>query len=361
MLFKKSVVLLLVVILCLNTGILAAQDDPVRVIPVQGMMVARIRLSPDGQTLAVFEDINAVGNQIDLLHLPLHLIDVATGTERLLMNHTDYATDAVFTPDSTRLISYHANGYLLVWDVTSGEMVKEIPAVTANNARLLMLPDGKTLAVLLSSFTGQILLWDIETGAITTILANRPSSYSQLMDGPGGGTFDSLLTFAVSPDGSMIATASLVDDITIWDVAAGQSILLRDGNEDLPMINIRYLQFLPDNKTLMYTDYGDNMAHFWDVTTASEIQTIPLSEKAHAVVSDDGSRIAWVSPDENTLTVADVAQPDNQTVIDLPATDLEYAPFSMATLFFAGNTQLVFSSFLAGDGNNQIYVIDIPE
>lgn len=356
---KKVIFMLLIAVFCLSAGGVSAQDDPVRVIPVGGL-IARVRLSSDGQTIAVFEDMNAQGNMIDPLYLPLRLIDVATGEERMLIGHTDFATDVTFTPDSTRLISYHANGYIMVWDVASGKLEKQIPGVIGP-MRLFMLPDGKTLAVLANINVGQVWLWDIETGFITGILADRPSSYGSMMEQlDDGGLSQRFLTLAVSPDGTQLATVDFNSTVKVWDIATSKATLLRQGAEDDYLrFNIRYVQFMPDGETLLVHSYADDMVHIWDIASASEIQTITVAEKAHLTVSADASRIAWISPEDNTLVVADMDQPDNQTVIALPANDLEYAPFMTQTLFFADN-QIVFSSFLASDGENQIYVIDLP-
>ena len=86
---------------------LYAQDEDVQQeIPVT-CRACEFRLAPDGDIAVVFENAAIVGDEApQFARLPIRIINLASGkpTGRLV-GHTDYATDADFSPDGKRLAS----------------------------------------------------------------------------------------------------------------------------------------------------------------------------------------------------------------------------------------------------------------
>jgi WD40 repeat protein len=360
---KKFIFVLLTMLFCLSAGEVLAQDDLVRVIPVQAMIPNAV-LSPDRQTLVLYENGVAQTNHLTMIYepyLPLRLIDLETGKERLLTGHTDYTSGVAFTPDGTRLVSYHNNGYMIVWDVINGQLLKQIPAIIGAT-RLVMLPDGHTVALVSNLLYGQVWLWDIETEYITGILIERAVSYDSFMEQYGVGKQARYFGIAVSPDGAQLATVDFASTITLWDLTSHEPRLLREGSEqEFLNLNLRHVEFSSDGERLVYFDMNDTQFHFLSTTDGSEIQTIAAADRAHTAVAFDYNLAAWVNPGDNTLVVVDIDHPNAQTVIELPPSDLAFGAPMLDDLFFTANNQLVFSGFTTEDGKNQIYVIDVPE
>jgi len=107
-----------------------------------------LRFSPDG-TLLVVDD--GIGH--------LHLINPADGRETgLLVGHTSYVLDAVFSPDGRRLVTIGFDGTKRLWDVKTGRAIFVLaeegtsPASSAAFSR-----DGLRLAVLEKR---HLRLWD---------------------------------------------------------------------------------------------------------------------------------------------------------------------------------------------------------
>ena len=182
----------------LHPAATSAQGDQVRSIPVTAMLYGSV-LSPDGQRVAIYENGALHNDAIELPYLPIRLIDLATGAETLLIGSTDYATDVAFTPDGTKLASYHGNGYIFLWDVASGTEIKRIPAMPGGSGAIDFLPDGKTLAVI--AYT-QLLLWDTESGSYHGCPDRRDSTLGQYRERMSSGAAESLTGLAVSPTGA---------------------------------------------------------------------------------------------------------------------------------------------------------------
>jgi len=73
--------------------------------------------------------------------------------------------------------------------------------------------------------------------------------------------------------------------------------------------------------------------------------------------------VAWVDPDSKTIMLWDAAQPGSpQTVATIPDSAGMLQPIPYGALYFTPDaTRLVLSGFFAGDGNNNVWVIDLAQ
>jgi WD40 repeat protein len=99
--------------------------------------------------------------------------------------------------------------FLLVWNVTTGKLIRELPApgwsVTGSQLQVGLSPDGKLLAALDSHPT--IRLWDVETREERRPLSLKGSRFS---------------VFDFSRDGSVLACGDLSGQISLWDARSGE-------------------------------------------------------------------------------------------------------------------------------------------
>lgn len=121
----------------------------------------RLRFSPDGKTLAI-----ADGGTIRLL-------DAATATQKLVLNHLPNATpkSTLFTPediiemaflaDGTALVSADFVGVLRVWNLQDGKESR-LPEGHAGVASLCVSLDGKSLFT--AGFDGELNHWSLPAG-----------------------------------------------------------------------------------------------------------------------------------------------------------------------------------------------------
>ncbi|HEX3050201.1 MAG TPA: WD40 repeat domain-containing protein, partial [Aggregatilineaceae bacterium] len=131
---------------------LSAQDSDVRVIPLSGHFLCG-DIAPDGQTVVLSESAVAQMDAVIPDLLPIQLIDVESGNVTLLQGPSDYAYYAAFTPDGNTLATYHANGYIYLWQVgketifdtgANTQPIKQIPALPGSS-NIEFMPDGRTL------------------------------------------------------------------------------------------------------------------------------------------------------------------------------------------------------------------------
>lgn len=336
-----------------------AAVSSVREIPLEGIGL-QMEVAPNGQVAAVFENYIILGNTVDPALLPIRLVDLATGEVlRYLAGQTDYTIDAAFSPDSSKLVSYHGNGYIFVWDVATGEMIRQISSFMGSG-RIEFLSDGHRIAVLHAGTLANILLWNIETGYIEAVF-NQHLTLERVFNAEG--LFDSYISLAVSPDNRSIITTTAYGRIQLIQIASGRDLTLHVTDSEQPRFNIRAVSFVPDSSGLIYHDSETNSLHIINAASGAELFTIPTSGGSPALaVSPDGSRVAWAARGDTGISIADLQPNAEVTLIPMPERFADFAPPTNSIAFTPDGSQLIVGGLSAPDDDqNAIFVVDIPE
>lgn len=344
-------------------GTASAQQSNMHQIPVAGMGFGSA-LSPDGKTLAVFE-ISALHNdEVDPLFLPLRLVNLDTGDVTSLTGHTDYASSGAWSGDGKLLVSYHSNGVIMVWDAASGKELKRLRALPGRSP-IALSADGKTLVTQAPGAVLGYMVWDLESGTITAILTPPYDTYKQISDMFQSGNIpdNATASLALSPDGQTLAVATGFGNILLWDLASGKMTQLVTSTATVPMLNIRALNFTADGSTLTYVDTDAGVIHFLDVATGQDTNVIQANTRVTPAITPDGHKVAWVDTDSKAIMLWNAAQPDSpQSVATIPDSAGMLQPIPYGALYFTPDaTHLVVSGFFAGDGNNNVWVIDLAQ
>ena len=154
------------------------------------------------------------------------------GTSRF--NHGTNINDTMYTPDGKGLLTFGYDGFVRVWDPTSGRLVRSVIPDGSGGSRLFALSaDGKRMVTVERSHEASFRLWDFETGReLRRVPVPNPKPYLSLM--------------AYCPNGKTVAV-ELMDNI----------IAFRDG-ETLAEVRrmkvgagfIRHIVFSPDGRLL---------------------------------------------------------------------------------------------------------------
>lgn len=248
----------------------------------------------------------------------IRLLNSDSTLNKELKWHVCTITSLTFSPDGSQLISTDDSGFLIVWDVASGEIVseREFPTgieevawrplsqefmVRTVDIELTVVdedyqtfrswlipgegdrgnnytdadwsPDGTEMAV--SSEDGSIRIWD--TSAINNVI-----SVFQQHANP-------VKSVAWSTNGDAIATGDTTGVIKVWRPSNGQVISTLTGHSAA----VNDLAWSPNGK-LLASAGDDGTTRFWNTATGTQVTSASISGQVLAVDwSRQGGKIAY--------------------------------------------------------------------
>ncbi len=162
-------------------------------------------------------------------------------------------SDVAWKPDGTTLavVSYPS---ISLWDFTSQKLSTLV--VDAHVNIVSWSPDGSQLAAVQGGEDETLLIWDVSTGALVKRIT-RVEPYKAY-----------IYRASWSPDGKKIASDGTGSYILIWDLMGDQKIFSlegQDGRFGTPLWNADSSQVASSN---------NDGVHIWDVTSSKNIMTI---------------------------------------------------------------------------------------
>lgn len=218
---------------------------------------------------------------------------------------SDCARSIVFSPDGEILAFVSDNSEnITLWDVATQQIIGK-PMVMDNSSILSITfsPDGNILAA--RDFDDTVILWDVETHkSIGEPLDGRTSAH------PLGGQVGGRETVAFSPDGKILATCNIDNEIILWNVKTQERI-------NQPLVGhtdtITWIKFSKDGKHLL-SNSEFNSQILWNLypqLPISQSLSIPIDFISSIALSPDGNVLA-VGTDAPSIALFDLA--DNQII-----------------------------------------------
>jgi RNA polymerase sigma factor (sigma-70 family) len=277
-------------------------------------------LSPDGSVLATGGRKGGIP-----------IWDVKTGKllRKLRTEEKNECTTAAFSPNGKILAALEHDfskqeQFLSLWDVASG---KELSRFKGDIAfwSLVFSPDGKTL---IAGWDSAIRLWDVATGKEIGPAANSPAvAYATTVSGDGRilafleknirlwdivrdreigslprSTEDGL-ALAFSPDGKTLATGTIFNTLSLWDVGSRKRIRTLKGdakNDGLNYGHFTAIAFAPDGKTFASAG-GDGVVRIWEAASGKELRHLSMKDNPNVLTTSEA--VAF-SPDGKTLAAS---------------------------------------------------------
>lgn len=178
-------------------------------------------------------------------------------------------TGVAFSPDGKILASTHEEGAVRLWEVASGQVIKQIDSAAWARG-IAFSPDGELLAWCNKD---NVTLWEVET----------QSKFATISEDQGA-------ALAFSPNGELLALARWDGTIRLWDITKSREVAIFTGHA----YAIADVAFSPDGKILA-SGSNDDTVKLWRVETGDQIVTLThQTEDVQSVAfSPDGRLLAW--------------------------------------------------------------------
>jgi WD40 repeat protein len=274
--------------------------------------VSSVSLSADGKRMAVFNR-TAQDNNVQIWDIP---------NKKKILERTDFIPRCLaMSPDGKTFVDTYK-----IRDSTTGNVVRDLngqeEAYYSPTGELLVTrdtgaisiyevgtgkeklswvadPEGKKLRQIAVAWEpvsqvasyhddGTVRVWDLKTGKLLHELVGKDASYA----------------VAITADGKRIACGS--SPIVIWDVPSG-SVVHRLDSKGL----VYHLNFLPDNKTLIYPDKGVGAIVLENLDTGAKRMLMGYGQDSiyGLSVTADGKMLAGCSDNDPAVKIWDIQAP----------------------------------------------------
>ena len=296
----------------------ASTGDVVSVLSERGDGLApqSVAFSPDNRLLAIGYGGRPNDSDIELWNIDrAQLLAVLPGSTAIPGYSTTatsgHVTGLAFTRDGKQLVASFGSldvfpGYgdcpLLVYDVDSRQVVRQLKGHRSTSAAVSFSSDGKRMAS--ASFDGTARIWDTETWDELQVVQN-PDVASERGD-------RRVYDVAFSPDGSLLALASAESNVIIWDVENGTHLQTLKGHA----IAVWSVAFSPNGRTLVSAS-TDGTIRLWNTATWRSLltlrppayispQSISFSPDGRRILASNGSgdALIWSASEEEVLSTS---------------------------------------------------------
>jgi WD40 repeat protein len=189
---------------------------------------------------------------------------------------------AAWSRDARRMALPRGDGFEL-WDVMAGRMILALSAQRGPFRALSWDPAQRRIAAV--RLDGFLRVWDVSSGqALLTIAGRRKDEgVNPLSPAP-----------AWSPEGKRLASAGAKGSAVVWEAATGKQLLALGGHHG----NVSALAWSPDGKRLASGD-DDATVKLWDAASGKEVAALRGDGGAvySLAWSPDGRRLASVGRD----------------------------------------------------------------
>jgi WD40 repeat protein len=180
-----------------------------------------------------------------------------------------------------------------IWDLAARRRLAIFPRLGGTVQAVSFSPDGKTLAAVAASVTGNLRFWDVATHRALPDPIRQTGAVSTLAYSPEGNILAVAEVFlAYTPAGHPLPLADAASEIDLWDLASHRLLQRLTGLHG----EIMSLAFSPGGR-LLASGGQDGTARLWNVATGTRRAVLrgQAGIITSVVFSPDGIRLASVS------------------------------------------------------------------
>lgn len=259
-----------------------------KVVADPGYLAGKVSFSPDGSTIA-----SASGTGIRLWDLAHNTRKPACST------HARSVHSVSLMPSAERALSFAKCDSIMLWDMSTAELISTIPVAEQAEWGIALSPDGTLIA---APYSGtKIGIFDSVTGKLLQELAAHTSV---------------IRTTVFASDSIILASASFAfrrslkpksigrisldppdSSICVWNAKTGELLQKLDS----PLFYIKCLSFTTNGKILAAA-YADGLFYVWDIRTGKLFKTLGGDGDlvTDITFSPDGNMIASTNRDHRT-------------------------------------------------------------
>ncbi len=253
---------------------------------------------------------------IDKLQMPIHTtLTLEMVNTRFSKMHKELVKSIHFSPDGKTVASV-SNRVIVLWDTVKGTPKTILKDPPTQFYSLAFSPDSKTLATGDGWNNNQVRLWDTHTGKLKATLKGHNT------------WIDSL---AYSPDRKFLVSGSRDGKMRVWNPKTGEHKVTLEGHTKI----IHRIVFSPNGKLFASTSH-DNIIILWDILSTiqkGQPKVIFKSNTArrtyHLKFSPDSRTLALVSGgDDKTIRLRDTKTGQNKTTLQGHTSYIDFLDFS---------------------------------
>jgi WD40 repeat protein len=200
----------------------------------------------------------------------------------LQIGHSGEVSGVAFSPDGT-VLATGGDGEVKLWDARSAELLRTLTPVESTPLgfpEVAFSPDGSTLA---AAVADRLILWEVASGRRLRSLDHA----------------NEVASFAYSPDGRRLASASREGAVRLWDARAGTELKAHRGFEK---DWVQHVVFSPDGRIVaagalgqvrLWDERGEPLRSFEAHPGKAVVSVVFLSNERLATSARDGSLRIW--------------------------------------------------------------------
>ncbi|RME81065.1 MAG: WD40 repeat domain-containing protein [Caldilineae bacterium] len=193
--------------------------------------------------------------------------------QREFRGHANSVNGFALTGDESLLVTGSSDKTVKVWSFREGKLLRTLQDRKQVVAAVDVARDGRWLAA--ASYGGRLALWSREGEPVLGKKLSRQN----------------LASVAISPDGGLVTTAGLGEDVWVLSLPGGEPVATLQADETA----VWGLQFIAGGKQLVTLGYGGGIT-FWDTATWQLLRSIRASSP--------GVRGLAFSPDEKLVALS---------------------------------------------------------